>query len=176
MTDFAYFGGGCFWCTEAIFQRLRGVVSVIPGYAGGDMDNPNYEAVSDGDTGHAEMIRIEFDPSVISYEQLLDVFWHTHDPTTRNQQGADIGEQYRSVVLFANEEQKRAAEKSKQDLANSGEYEKPIVTEIRPFEKFFEAENYHHDYYEKHKEAPYCQIVINPKLEKFKKRYKELLK
>ena len=166
--EIATLGGGCFWCTEAIFKRLKGVQSVVSGYAGGAMENPSYDKVSMGTTGHAESIQIEFDPSIISYEKILEVFWATHDPTTLNRQGADEGTQYRSVIFYHNEKQKEIAEKSKQPS---------FVTQIIPFDRLYKAEDYHQDYYEKNKSAPYCQIVINPKiqklLEKFKKEVKE---
>jgi peptide-methionine (S)-S-oxide reductase len=172
----AYFGGGCFWCTEAVFDRVKGVHSVVPGYSGGKSQHPSYYQVSEGDTGHAEIIRIEFDPSIITYDQLLDIFFHTHNPTTLNQQGADTGTQYRSIILFASEAQQDAAEKMKFQLNKNNEFGKPIVTEIKPLESFYEAEDYHHDYYKKNENAPYCQFVISPKVAAFQKRYHELLK
>lgn len=167
----ATFAGGCFWCTEAIFKRLKGVMSVTPGYSGGKMDNPNYEAVSLGTTGHAEAVQIIFDPQVIPYERLLDVFWHTHNPTTMNRQGNDVGNQYRSLILYHNEQQKEAAEKSKKALEQAGEYQDPIVTEIQPFQHFYTAEEYHENYYEKNQDAPYCMFVINPKIQKLLKKF-----
>lgn len=172
----AVFGGGCFWCTEAIFERLRGVLSVTSGYAGGDAEKPSYEQVSGGGTGHAEVIKIEFDPEKISYEDLLTVFFFTHDPTTLNRQGADVGTQYRSVIFYSDENQKSQAEKFIKNLENNKAYERPIVTEIKPVEKFYPAEIYDQKYYANNKEAPYCQIVIAPKLEKLEKRFAELLK
>src|SRR3990167_7237046 len=135
----ATFAGGCFWCTEAIFKRLKGVISVVSGYAGGERENPSYEQVSSGSTGHAEAVQVEFDPSIIPYSRLLDVFWATHDPTTLNQQGSDVGTQYRSVIFYHNDEQKRMAEKSKEEMGMSGKLHDQIVTEILPFEKFFTA-------------------------------------
>ncbi len=174
--EIAVFGGGCFWCTEAIFKMLKGVVSVTSGYAGGQMDNPSYYKVSEGNTGHAEVIRIEFDPKVIPYRDLLDVFWHTHDPTTLNRQGADSGTQYRSVVLYGNDEQKKIAEESLKDLKKSGEFKNPIVTEIKPLDKFYEAEDYHKNYYEKYSFEPYCQVVISPKLQHLREKYSSKLK
>lgn len=162
----ATFAGGCFWCTEAIFKRLKGVSSVIPGYAGGDMDNPSYEKVSEGSTGHAESIQIEFDPNVIPYEKLLEVFWATHNPTTKNQQGNDTGPQYRSVIFYDNQEQKQKAEKSKEELERTHVFQDPIVTEIVPFKNFYKAENYHVNYYDKNQDYPYCQFVISPKIQK----------
>ncbi len=175
-SEIAVFGGGCFWCTEAIFSELKGVASVMPGYAGGQMEKPSYEAVSGGTTGHAEVTKIEFDPNKISYKDLLTVFFYTHDPTTLNRQGADIGEQYRSVILYTNEGQKNQAEAFIKELEEAKAYDKPIVTEVKPLEEFYEAEEYHRDYYKKHKNAPYCQLVIAPKLEKLEKRFSELLK
>lgn len=172
----AVFGGGCFWCTEAVFSELKGVISVMPGYAGGTTERPSYEAVSRGATGHAEVIKIEFHPKEITYDDLLAVFFYTHDPTTLNRQGADVGEQYRSIILYTNEEQKAKAENLIKELRESKSYEKPIVTEIRPLKEFYEAEEYHRDYYKKHSNAPYCQLIIAPKLEKLEKRFGELLK
>ena len=169
--EIATLAGGCFWCTEAVFKRLKGVISVIPGYAGGDIEKPTYEQVSSGDTGHAEAIQIEFDPKLIEFDKILDVFWHTHDPTTMNQQGNDIGTQYRSVIFYHNEAQKEVALKSKTEIEKEGAYKDPIVTEIVPFKNFFEAENYHKDYYDKNKDYPYCTFVINPKLKKLFEKY-----
>lgn len=171
----AVFGGGCFWCTEAIFQLLKGVVSVMPGYAGGQIKNPTYRKVCAGDTGHAEVIKIEFDPAVISYEDLLTVFFATHDPTTANRQGADRGTQYRSVILYANEEQKKTAEAYIKKLNDSESAGAPIVTRVEPLQAFYEAEIYHRDYYRNNARAPYCAVVINPKLEQVKHRFGELL-
>lgn len=162
---------GCFWCTEAIFKRLKGVVSVKPGYSGGQREKPNYDQVSTGATGHAEAIQIEFDPTILPYEKLLDIFFHTHNPTTLNQQGADIGTQYRSAIFYHDDRQKEIAEKVKDDLETSHFYKDPIVTEITPFTHFYEAENYHQDYYEKHADAPYCKFVIDPKLSKLLEKY-----
>lgn len=167
----ATFAGGCFWCTEALFKRLKGVVSVTPGYSGGLKDKPNYDEVSSGTTGHAEAVQIEFDPTIIPYERLLEIFWHTHNPTTMNQQGNDVGSQYRSMVLYHSREQKKIAEKSKEALEKSGQYKNPIVTEIQPFEKFYTAEEYHKDYYDKNQSAPYCMFVIDPKIQKLLKEY-----
>jgi peptide-methionine (S)-S-oxide reductase len=172
----AVFGGGCFWCVEAIFQNLRGVESVVSGYAGGEMGNPDYEHVSMGTTGHAEVVKVEFDPGVISYEILLNVFFSTHDPTTLNKQGADVGTQYRSVILYTTEEQKNLAESFIKKLMDSGEYEKPIVTEVKALEKFYSAEGYHQNYYESNKNQPYCQVVIDPKVKKFREKFREYLK
>lgn len=167
----AIFAGGCFWCTEAIFKRLRGVESVVPGYAGGQVENPSYEEVSNGTTGHAEAIEITFDDSQISYETLLVIFWHTHDPTTVNQQGNDVGPQYRSVVFYRTDEEKSIAEKVKGNLEDEKVFAKPIVTEIVPFSNFFPAEDYHRDYYDKNKSAGYCSVVIIPKITKLLRDY-----
>lgn len=175
-TEIAVFGEGCFWCTEAIFKMLKGVVSVTPGYAGGTMDNPSYYEVSDGTTGHAEVIRIEFDPKIIPYRDLLEVFFHTHDPTTLNRQGADVGAQYRSVILYLDDQQKKIADQSLEDLKKSAEFKKPVVTEIKPLAKFYEAEDYHKNYYEKYQFEPYCQVVISPKLQHLREKYSSKLK
>lgn len=160
----ATFGGGCFWCTEAVFERLDGVVDVVSGYAGGDVENPGYREVSAGTTGHAEVVQITYDPETISYEELLRMHWKSHDPTTLNRQGADVGTQYRSIILFHNDEQKRIAEKSRK--AAQEQFREPIVTEIEPLETFYPAEDYHQDYYRKNPQAGYCQFVIAPKLDK----------
>jgi peptide-methionine (S)-S-oxide reductase len=171
------FGTGCFWCTEAIFKELEGVVSVMPGYSGGHTANPSYKDVCAGETGHAECTQIVYDPSKISYDELLEVFFKVHDPTSLNRQGNDIGTQYRSVIFYHSDEQKRLAEKYKTELDRSGAYDKPIVTQIVPMEKFYPAENYHHDYYEYNKDKnPYCAVVVRPKLEKFRKVFSEKLK
>jgi peptide-methionine (S)-S-oxide reductase len=172
--EIAVFGGGCFWCTEAVFQNLKGVESVLPGYSGGVVPNPTYEQVCDGNTGHAEVTKIEFDPGIIQFEVLLEVFFATHDPTTQNRQGGDVGEQYRSVIFYTTPEQKQTAEKYIQKAQK--DFTAPIVTQIRPFDKFYEAENYHQNYFAKNPDKAYCQIVINPKLEKFKKNFANLLK
>src|SRR5262245_61420150 len=164
VTELATYGGGCFWCVEAIFQRLNGVKSVTSGYAGGKTENPTYQEVCTGDTGHAEVIQIEYDPKKISYEDLLDVFWQAHDPTTLNRQGADRGTQYRSVVLYQNDRQKQAAEASKKKAA--AQFKDPIVTEIVPLTKFYAAEKYHQNYFNNNPNAPYCAFVIRPKLDK----------
>ncbi len=160
----ATFGGGCFWCAEAVFQRIPGVKSVTSGFAGGTTENPSYADVCTGQTGHAEVIQIQFDPSVISYEKLLEVFWEAHDATTLNRQGPDAGTQYRSIILYTDEAQKRAAEKSKAEAAH--EFSSPIVTQIVPLTKFYSAEAYHQDYYNQHTHQTYCQFVIRPKLQK----------
>ena len=173
-TEIAIFGNGCFWCTEAIFNRLQGVHSVVSGYAGGKTKNPTYYDVSDGETGHAEVLKIEFNPEKISYEQLLDVFYHTHDPTSLNKQGADIGTQYRSIILYNSDAQKKTAEEFTKKVQK--DFDKPIVTEIVPLDMFYDAESYHQNYYEKNSFQPYCQLVITPKIDKFQKRYQALLK
>lgn len=176
MHEKAVFGGGCFWCTEAVFKMLRGVKSVIPGYSGGDVPEPTYEQVCGGNTGHAESVQIEFDPSEITYEELLDVFFATHDPTTLNRQGNDSGTQYRSAIFYASPEQKKAAEAYVVDLEKASPGGPPVVTEIAPLDVFWPAENYHRDYYELNKDKQYCQIVITPKVEKAKKKFRELMK
>jgi peptide-methionine (S)-S-oxide reductase len=174
--EIAIFGGGCFWCTEAVFKMLKGIVSINPGYTGGTILNPTYEQVSRGLSGHVECIKIEFNPDEISYNDLLTVFFGSHDPTTPNQQGNDIGTQYRSAIFYTTLEQKDLAEKFIKELNDSNKEGKPIVTEVLPLEKFYVAESYHKDYYERNKEAAYCEIVINPKLEKVVKNYGNLLK
>lgn len=174
-TETAVFGGGCFWCTEALFKSLKGVVSVMPGYSGGTAEDATYSQVSNGDTNHAEVIKIEYDPKEISFGDLLAVFFNTHDPTTLNRQGADVGTQYRSVIFFTTDEQRNEAAKLIEELNTSKAYEKPVVTELAPFTSFFEAEDYHKNYYENNKEAPYCEIVIAPKLEKLEKKFAKLL-
>lgn len=170
-TEVATFASGCFWCSEAVFKRIKGVKSVISGYSGGQVKNPTYDQVCSGETGHAEAIQIEFDPNIISFEKLLDIFWHTHDPTTLNRQGNDVGTQYRSAIFYHNENQREIAEKSKKELENSSAYKNPIVTEINPFNIFYPAEDYHADYYDKHPEMPYCNYVIEPKIHKLYQKY-----
>jgi peptide methionine sulfoxide reductase msrA/msrB len=172
----ATFGGGCFWCTEAFFRELKGVNRVVSGYSGGTKANPTYKEVGSGTTGHAEVIQVEYDPQEVPYEQLLEVFWKTHDPTTLNQQGNDVGPQYRSVVFYHSPEQRRLAEEYKAKLDESGAFRDPIVTQIAPFMAFYPAENYHQDYYELNGEQPYCQYVIRPKMDKFRKVFKKQLK
>lgn len=172
----AVFGGGCFWCTEAVFQNLKGVLSVTSGYAGGKLQNPKYEQVSSGLSGHAEVIKIEFDPAIVGYDDLLSVFFTSHDPTTPNQQGADIGTQYRSVIFYSTEEHRKEAEKFIADLENSGTFTAKITTEVRPLEQFYEAEDYHKQYYLNNLDKPYCQVVINPKLAKLREKFSKLLK
>ena len=175
-TDTATFGEGCFWCTEAFFQRLNGVYHVLSGYGGGFVKNPTYEQVCDKNTGHAELARIVYDPTKISYDELLEVFWKTHDPTTKDQQGNDVGPQYRSVIFYHNEEQKQKAIHYKDVLNKSGAWDRPIVTEIEPFKDFYPAENYHQNYYNDNQNQGYCRFVIAPKLEKFEKAFKDKLK
>jgi peptide-methionine (S)-S-oxide reductase len=172
----AVLGAGCFWCVEAVFQSLKGVEKVEAGYSGGTSKNPTYEEVCTGTTGHAEVARITFDPEVISFEQILEVFWHTHDPTTLNRQGADIGTQYRSAIFYVNDDQKRIAEESKKKTEASGLWDAPIVTEITPLTEFYVAEDYHQNYYTNNPNKPYCSAVIAPKLKKFYKEYQHLLK
>jgi peptide-methionine (S)-S-oxide reductase len=177
----AVFAGGCFWCTEAVFQELKGVKSVTPGYAGGppaggDTSPPSYEDVCTGMTGHAEVIKIDFDPGLISYRNLLTVFFATHDPSSLNKQGNDVGTQYRSIILYSNESQMREAKKFIEELNESSKEGKPIVTELKPMDKFYEAENYHKNYYRNNSNQPYCQLIINPKLKKVQEKFSELLK
>jgi peptide-methionine (S)-S-oxide reductase len=174
--DTATLAGGCFWCTEAIFNRLKGVTSVVSGYAASKVANPSYKEVCTGRTGAAEAIQITYDPSVISYAKLLEIFWHVHDPTTLNRQGNDVGTQYRSAIYFHNDEQQRTALASKEALEKSGSYKKPVVTEIAPFTNFYPAEDYHKDYYDNNRSQPYCMFVIDPKVQKLLKEYKSDLK
>jgi len=175
-TDTATFGTGCFWCTEAVFQELEGVLKVTSGYSGGHVTNPTYEQVCEKNTGHAEVVQVIYDPSKISFDELLEVFWQTHDPTTLNRQGNDVGPQYRSVVFYHNEDQHKKTEKYKVDLNKSGAFSDPIVTAIEPFKNFYTAEKYHQDYYNNNGSAPYCYYVIRPKLEKFEKVFKTKLR
>jgi peptide-methionine (S)-S-oxide reductase len=176
-TDTATLANGCFWCTEAIFEQLDGVISAESGYTGGQTINPTYKEVCTGETGHAECLQIVYDPSKISFDELLEVFWQTHDPTTLNRQGADVGTQYRSGIFYHNAEQKEKAEKYKAELDKSGAFERPIVTEIVPFTKFYSAEEYHQQYFENNENSnSYCKIVIRPKLDKFQKVFKDKLK
>ena len=172
----ATFGNGCFWCTEAIFQQLEGVETVLPGYTGGEVKNPTYKAVCAGTTGHAEAIQITFDPKVITYRELLDVFFYTHDPTTLNRQGNDVGTQYRSAIFYHDEQQKMDAEKMISQLTSEKVYDDAIVTEITSLDVFYVAEDYHIDYYNNNKNQGYCRAVINPKLDKFVKKYGSKLK
>lgn len=175
-TDTATFGTGCFWCTEAVFQELKGVLKATSGYSGGQVTNPSYEQVCTGTTGHAECLQVVYDPSVITYDELLEVFWEVHDPTSLNRQGNDVGTQYRSAIFYHNDEQKQKAEHYKAELNKSKAYDKPIVTEITAFTKFYPAENYHQNYFNTHGSQPYCSIVIRPKVEKFEKVFKSKLK
>lgn len=175
--EVATFANGCFWCTEAIFEELEGVIRATSGYTGGEVVNPTYKEVCGGQTGHAECLQITYDPAKISFDELLAVFWETHDPTTLNRQGADAGTQYRSGIFYHNQEQKEKAEKYKAALDKSGAFNKPIVTEITAFTKFYPAEDYHQQYFENNENAnPYCKIVIRPKLDKFRKVFKDKLK
>ncbi|WP_028978355.1 peptide-methionine (S)-S-oxide reductase MsrA [Sporocytophaga myxococcoides] len=174
--DTATFGAGCFWCVEAIFQDMKGVQKVVSGYTGGQVDNPTYKEVCTGNTGHAEVIQIYYDPAVVSFKDLLEVFWQTHDPTTLNRQGNDEGTQYRSAVFYHNAEQKELSEKYKKELDQSGAFSSPIVTEIVPISKFFAAEDYHQNYFNLNKGQPYCTYVIKPKVEKFKKVFGDKVK
>jgi len=167
---------GCFWCTEAVFKRVEGVKSVTPGYSGGYVTNPTYDEVCTGDTGHAEAIQIDFDPKVISLEKILEIFWYTHDPTTLNRQGNDVGTQYRSAVFYNSETQREIAYKVKEKISNSGYYSDPIVTEISSFSKFYPAEDYHVNYYDNNRSVPYCSYVIDPKVQKLMKKFPDDLK
>lgn len=172
----ATFGSGCFWCTEAIFERVNGVIKVISGYSGGNTEHPAYKEVCEGNTGHAECTQITFDPSVVSYDELLEIFWKTHDPTTLNRQGNDVGTQYRSVIFYSNDDQKQKAEYYKNKLTEEKIWNKPIVTEITRLSVFYPAENYHQEYYENNPSQGYCAYVITPKIEKFEKIFKDKLK
>ena len=169
-SDIATLGGGCFWCVEAVFQRIEGVLSVKPGYAGGDIKNPTYKQICTGNTGHAEVAKIEFDPEKITYSQILNVFWQSHDPTTLNRQGNDVGTQYRSVIFFHDESQREIAEKSKIDADKSGYWDNKIVTEITLLNNYYDAEDYHDNYYSNNPNQPYCLFVIKPKLDKLEKQ------
>ncbi|NQU86475.1 MAG: peptide-methionine (S)-S-oxide reductase MsrA [Mariniphaga sp.] len=172
----ATLGGGCFWCTEAIYKQLNGIESVMPGYSGGHIKNPSYKEVCTGRTGHAEVVQVEFDPTVVSYTEVLEVFFSTHNPTTLNRQGADVGTQYRSAVFFHSEEQKQIAEKVINLFEEVNVYKEPIVTEVTGFDKFYPAEDYHKNYFAQNKNQPYCQMVVAPKIEKFEKIFKDKLK
>jgi peptide-methionine (S)-S-oxide reductase len=172
----ATFGSGCFWCTEAIFERVKGVKSVVSGYSGGSVPNPTYDAVCSGKTGHAEVVQIKFDSSLVSYDELLEIYWKMHDPTTLNRQGADVGTQYRSVIFYRDIVQKNKAESYKSELSKAGIWNDPIVTEISPLTKFYVAEKYHQDYYDQNPNQGYCTFVITPKLDKFEKVFKDKLK
>ena len=174
--DTATFGTGCFWCTEAIFERVNGVASVVSGYSGGTVDDPSYEEVCTGKTGHAECTQIIYDPAIVSYDELLEIFWKTHDPTTLNRQGNDVGTQYRSVIFYHNNDQKEKAEYYKKKITDEKIWDKPIVTEITKFDKFYPAEDYHQEYYDNNPNQGYCAYVITPKVEKFEKIFKDKLK
>lgn len=175
MTSTAIFAGGCFWCTEALLKGLKGVISAEPGYIGGQIENPTYDQVCNGNTGHAEAVKIEFDPSIITFGELLSVFFNTHDPTTLNRQGNDVGTQYRSAIFYTSEEQKKEADDLIKMLNESGAYDAKVVTEVTPATTFYVAEDYHKDYYERNKDKTYCQIIIAPKLAKLQEKYHELL-
>lgn len=175
-TELATFGGGCFWCVEAIFDRISGVQKVESGYAGGQVVNPSYKQVTTGKTGHAEVIQISFNPDQVSYLEILEIFFKTHDPTTLNKQGADVGTQYRSIILFHNDEQKKQAEKVIEELDGAGIWRKPIVTQVEPYLVFYKAENYHQEYYENNSNQGYCRVVIQPKIEKLEKIFSDKLK
>ncbi len=172
----ATLAGGCFWCTEAVFKRLKGVEKITPGYSGGHIENPTYEQVSSGQSGHAEVIQIEFNPKIISYKQILEVFFALHDPTTLNRQGNDVGTQYRSAVFYHSLEQKKEAEAYKKELEGKGVFKDPIVTEISKFTKFYKAEAIHLDFYDKNRQYGYCRVIIDPKIQKLFKNFKELTK
>lgn len=172
----ATFGSGCFWCTEAIFTRLKGVIKAVSGYSGGTEHNPDYKLISSGTTDYAEVVQITYNSEVITYDKLLEVFWNTHDPTTLNRQGADVGPQYRSVIFYHDNEQKKKAEFFKKELDTAKIWDKPIVTEISPYPGFYKAEDYHQDFYENNPSYGYCNFVITPKVEKFEKIFKDQLK
>jgi peptide-methionine (S)-S-oxide reductase len=175
-TELATLGGGCFWCVEAVFKEVEGVVAVESGYAGGHVENPTYEQVCTGTTGHAEVCQVRYDPAKISYAELLEIFFKIHDPTTLNRQGADVGTQYRSVIFYHSDDQKKLAEEIRSKLDASGAWDSPIVTEISPAGKFFKAEEYHRDYFRRNPQQGYCQAVIRPKMEKFRKAFEDKLK
>lgn len=175
-TEKTTLGGGCFWCTEAVFLEMKGVEKVVPGYSGGTVKNPSYREVTTGRTGHAEVVQITFNPEITNFSEILEVFFMTHDPTTLNRQGNDIGTQYRSAIFYHNDEQKRIAEKVISLFKQEKVYDDPIVTEVTPFEAFYLAEDYHHNYFARNKNQPYCQFVVAPKVKKFKKIFKEKLK
>ncbi len=174
--EVATLGGGCFWCTEAVFNEIKGVVNVEPGYSGGALANPTYEQVSTGTTGHAEVVQITFHNNIISFRELLEVFFSMHDPTTLNRQGADVGTQYRSVVFYHDAKQKDTVEKFIEELNNARTYGAPIVTKVEPFKAFYKAESYHMDYFKNHIEQPYCRLIIAPKIAKLRKKYQSRLK
>jgi peptide-methionine (S)-S-oxide reductase len=173
--NIAILAGGCFWCLEAVYDELKGVLSVESGYSGGHVLNPTYNQISKGNTGHAEVVRITFDPNVITYKDLLNIFFTIHDPTTLNRQGADVGSQYRSAIFYHDEEQRQAAEEVIREITEAGIWENPIVTEVTPFERFYMAEDYHQEYYANNPDQAYCRAVIEPKVAKFRKQYQEML-
>lgn len=175
-TETATLGGGCFWCTEAVFDDVEGVEEVVSGYMGGDVPDPTYEQVCGGGTGHAEVVQLRFDPDRISFREVLEIFFATHDPTTLNRQGGDVGTQYRSVVFHHSDEQKRVAEELIREIEETGAFDDPVVTEISPASRFYRAEAYHQDYYRRNGSQPYCQVVIAPKLAKFRKTYADRLR
>lgn len=172
----ATLGGGCFWCLEAVYDELRGVTDVVSGYAGGTVPNPSYEEVCTGRTGHAEVVQVTFDPSVISYHDILDIFFSIHDPTTLNRQGADVGTQYRSVIFYHNGRQKEEAEAMIEELTSAGVYKNEIVTQVEPLDTFYEAEAYHQEYFRNNPDQPYCRVVVSPKVKKFQKAFADRLK
>lgn len=174
--NLATLGGGCFWCLEAVYDELKGVLSVVSGYSGGNISNPTYQQVCNGSTGHAEVVQVEFDPQIVSYRDLLSVFFTIHDPTTLNRQGADVGTQYRSVIFYHDEEQKEIAEQVMAELTSAQVWERPLVTQLVAFEAFYPAEDYHQEYFANNPRQPYCQVVIAPKVTKFRKQYQEKLK
>ncbi|MDN3670833.1 peptide-methionine (S)-S-oxide reductase MsrA [Echinicola jeungdonensis] len=174
--ELATLGAGCFWCVEAIFEKLKGVKNLLPGFSGGHIEDPSYQDVVTGTTGHAEVIQFAYDPQILPFSEILKIFWSTHNPTTLNRQGADVGAQYRSAIFYHSDKQKEIAEELKKQLNNSDVFSDPIVTEITPFSNFYPAEDYHKQYYETNKQAPYCQMVIRPKVEKFKQYFGERIK
>jgi len=174
--EMATLGGGCFWCLEAVFEQLEGVTEVVSGYSGGTVRNPSYKQVCAGNTGHAEVVQVTFDPDVITYRQILGIFFDIHDPTTLNRQGADVGPQYRSVVFYHDQRQKEIAERVIEELEEAGHWDNPVVTELAPFEEFYEAEAYHQEYFQENSRQPYCRAVIAPKVAKFRKRHRSRLK
>lgn len=174
--EVATLGGGCFWCTEAVFGQLRGVKKVVPGYSGGEMENPSYEEVSTGTTGHAEVVQVTFDPDVISFREILQIFFSTHDPTTLNRQGPDVGTQYRSVIFYHTNQQKAIAEQVMKEISEERIFDSPLLTRLEPFKAFYEAEDYHKDYFKRHPEQAYCTLVIAPKIAKLRELYLSKLK
>jgi peptide-methionine (S)-S-oxide reductase len=175
-TESIVLGGGCFWCTEAVFKEITGVLEAEPGYAGGDVPHPNYRMVCSGTTGHAEVVMVKFDPEEISLKEILEIFFATHDPTTLNRQGADLGTQYRSTILYKNDEQKKIAEETINEMTENKIFKNPIVTKVEPLSEFYPAEEYHHDYYAKNPLAGYCMMVISPKVSKLRKKFSDRIK